>query len=227
MKVTKRLISAVMAIVIGVSCLGLTAFATSSDAVTIKSMKVVTQPNKQDFYKGVDWKFGYWDFPEGSDTGNFVAEGNNVCFMYNGGKHVQYPDVGMLDSRGLVVNVTYSDGSSKDIAFTEIVSGNTVKQNMLTSPKGGKYIIGENTIEVYFASNTKVYTTYKITIGNLYGDVNGDLKINSSDALLILKHVVELTKLSGVALENADINGDKKINSGDALAVLRIAVGIK
>lgn len=57
-------------------------------------------------------------------------------------------------------------------------------------------------------------------------DINGDGKINSSDALLILQTAVgSAVYVSPEGLFNSDANGDTKINSSDALIVLQISVG--
>ncbi len=56
------------------------------------------------------------------------------------------------------------------------------------------------------------------------GDVNGDGKVNSSDALLVLQYSVGAIKTINTSA--ADLNGDKKINSTDALTILQISVGI-
>ncbi len=56
------------------------------------------------------------------------------------------------------------------------------------------------------------------------GDVNGDEKVNSSDALLVLQYSVGAIKTINTSA--ADLNGDKKINSTDALTILQISVGI-
>ena len=72
----------------------------------------------------------------------------------------------------------------------------------------------------------KARDTYTINIVTkpIKGDVNYDNKINSADALLILRHAVGLTTLSGNLLISADWNGDGKVNSSDALEVLKFAV---
>lgn len=57
------------------------------------------------------------------------------------------------------------------------------------------------------------------------GDVNSDSKVNSTDALCILKHSVGQTP-SGFNKSTADMNADGKINSIDALIVLKISVGM-
>ena len=57
------------------------------------------------------------------------------------------------------------------------------------------------------------------------GDVNDDGAVNSSDALLILRHSVgdETVTLN---LKKADIDTNGTINSADALATLRMSVGL-
>ena len=59
-------------------------------------------------------------------------------------------------------------------------------------------------------------------------DVNGDGKVNSADALLILRYSIGFNELisSQTAFLNADVNGDGKVNSADALIVLRISIGV-
>ena len=57
----------------------------------------------------------------------------------------------------------------------------------------------------------------------LYGDVNGDGKISSADASLVLRYA------TGAAVDMnqtaADVNGDGKITASDATMILRYAVG--
>ncbi|MEG0457143.1 MAG: dockerin type I repeat-containing protein, partial [Oscillospiraceae bacterium] len=53
------------------------------------------------------------------------------------------------------------------------------------------------------------------------GDINNDGKINTLDALNILKHIAKLDILSGTKLQAADFNIDGNVNSLDALAILK------
>ena len=61
----------------------------------------------------------------------------------------------------------------------------------------------------------------------MYGDVNGDGKINSEDALTVLQSVVGLTELDERAARAANVNSDDKIDTQDALGILQFVVGIR
>lgn len=67
----------------------------------------------------------------------------------------------------------------------------------------------------------------KTSVAKLTADANGDGKVNSADAIVILKYSTGNTSaISGEKNRlNADANGDGKINSMDALVILNIATG--
>ena len=71
------------------------------------------------------------------------------------------------------------------------------------------------------------YATCEVTVydpdARVPGDVNEDGKINSRDALAILRYAAGQDVSINTA--NADVNEDGKINSRDALAILRYAAG--
>ncbi len=227
MKRFSRIISVFMAIVMMMSLLTF-----NSAAASITKMEIVSLPTKTTFYHGTDWDYGYWKFPEDDGFGVFTPRDGIISFMHQGGYFSFYQDRGMLDMNGLVVKVTYSDGKTTNIAYKETKhSTGVVTQNMLVSPKGGEYKVGENTVEVYFESAPAVYTTYKINIVEgeqpaTKGDVNSDKKVNSSDALLVLQHSVQLITLTAEQVKIADMNSDSNINSLDALMILQKSVGI-
>ncbi len=59
------------------------------------------------------------------------------------------------------------------------------------------------------------------------GDVNGDGKINSTDARLALRAAAKLETLTALQETLADISGDGKVRSGDARTILRIAARLE
>ncbi len=221
MKILKKTTALVLAVVMMLSL-----FTINSFAATIKKIEIVQLPNKTTFNYGTDWKYGYWKFPEGDGLGVFTPDDKHITFMHQGGYFSKYQDRGMLDMNGLKVKVTYSDGSTKTVTYKETLnSNNVVTQNILASPAGGEYKLGENTIEVYFAENINVYTTYKINIsGVMAGDVDGNEKVNSTDALMALQSSVKLITLTSAQKQAADMDGNGLINSIDALMILKKAV---
>ena len=58
------------------------------------------------------------------------------------------------------------------------------------------------------------------------GDVNGDSKANSTDALIILSGDVGINISSFCPINCGDVNGDGLVNSTDALIVMSFDVGI-
>ena len=224
MKTMKRTTAIFLALVLAFSCFTAIALA----APTIKSIKIIQNPTKLTYYKGTDWDYGYWAFPtDSSDKGVFTPRANTISFMYNGGYYSELSDRGMIDMRGMVVEVTYSDGSKKNVEYKESITNNKVTQNIYFSPSS-TLKVGQNVIEIYFKENYNVYTTFTITISDsaaIKGDVNGDKVVNSADALMVLRHVVGSVALTGGKLTAADVNKDKIVNSLDALEILKIAVG--
>ena len=58
------------------------------------------------------------------------------------------------------------------------------------------------------------------------GDLNGDGKVNSSDAVAILQYLAgTLSDPDSIDIRNGDVNGDGRINSSDAVAILRHLAG--
>ncbi len=61
---------------------------------------------------------------------------------------------------------------------------------------------------------------------NYRGDINGDEKVDSSDALIVLQSSVGLIKLTNAEIKIADVDKNGVVNSSDALTILQISVGI-
>ncbi|MBQ3692149.1 MAG: leucine-rich repeat protein, partial [Clostridia bacterium] len=63
---------------------------------------------------------------------------------------------------------------------------------------------------------------------NLYhGNIDGDEKVTSKDALLVLRASVKLEQFNEEQEYFADVNGNGKIESNDSLSILRYSVNLK
>ena len=60
----------------------------------------------------------------------------------------------------------------------------------------------------------------------LYGDANRDGKVNTADAVSILKHAANLSVLGDKAMLNADVNLDDAVDTVDATIILQYCAGM-
>ena len=60
----------------------------------------------------------------------------------------------------------------------------------------------------------------------LYGDANGDGRVDINDATAVQKHIAQLITLSGERLEAADIDRSGRVNINDATDIQRMIAGI-
>ena len=79
--------------------------------------------------------------------------------------------------------------------------------------------------KIRFLENGKVKMEYKIVI---YGDLNGDGKINSIDLLVLQRHILEIEQLQGPFLLAGNINKNgKNPSSIDSLLIQRHILELK
>lgn len=63
-------------------------------------------------------------------------------------------------------------------------------------------------------------------IAKVFPDLDGNKKISSSDALLVLQFSTGIKTPTDTQKQNADVNGDGRVNSTDALLILQLATGV-
>ena len=168
-----------------------------------------------------------------NDSGYLMAFGRSIekIEVTKQPDKTQYKAGETFDKTGMVVTATLLDGSTRDVtdmvsASSEPLKNGTTKislefgrdQIMYRNSPIGSAMIAGSTIAA-------ITTTVQIRVGEgtvTWGDVNGDGKVNSTDAVLILRYAAQL----GVDIDTAaaDVNGDGKINSTDAVLILRYAV---
>ena len=113
----------------------------------------------------------------------------------------------------------------KDILEEQkIVDYNIVDENGNISEKDSEKLATGYKLNILKNDKKTVEKSYTLI---KKGDVNGDGKINSKDAISILKHYVDLEKISGTFLIAADVSNDEKVNSKDALSILKFYVDLE
>lgn len=118
---------------------------------------------------------------------------------------------------------SYKHGLTVEYMATKFAKGNlTIKQ--IKDPTGAILIdpeakVGTGT-EITVEENEETYTVL------VYGDVNGNGVINSSDAYSVLSHVVGESLLKGIYKEAANVSTkNPKVNSYDSYRILQFCVG--
>lgn len=104
----------------------------------------------------------------------------------------------------------------KEVVESDLFAGTVVTFNGTAIPSL------ETVVKTGDRFTTTDGTEYTVIV---YGDVDGDGKITSLDALQIQKSAVNDATLNGVQRESADVVNDGNINSLDALAIRKYAVG--
>ena len=83
-------------------------------------------------------------------------------------------------------------------------------------------VVGTGNILQVFDGSTLI-KSYEIVI---YGDVSGDGKINTLDAIKLNRYTIGLVSLSGSYLEAADASRDKRVNTLDSIIINRYSIGL-
>lgn len=138
--------------------------------------------------------------------------------------------------------VQTNDGANNTVATNKNDNFKLQDDNLICSPNATVETIKERytnkNITVKKADGTdinmgSVATGYKIIIDNntytiiKLGDINGDGKVNTVDALNALKYDVGAIQLSKEQEKALDVNKDNKFNTVDALILLKYDVGLK
>lgn len=118
----------------------------------------------------------------------------------------------------------------------EDLSVKVVKENIITGytvevySRNGKLLtdedkVGTGTKVRIIDQNDIIKMEYQIVI---YGDLSGDGKINSTDLLVLQRHILEIEKLKGAFLSAGNINKNgKNPSSLDSLLIQRHILGLK
>lgn len=170
-------------------------------------------------------------------------------FEANGEKSTVYVEKGDCVELALVYPGVSSSSNIKIYSSKGIPSSDKPKEWNSYSYKtedNGKFIVDTSDLDAgiyYFATDAEelFYELYSVSkepsaaiirfvveepeIAVVYGDVNGDSKINAKDATTILKYAAGKVDDSIVSKAAADVNGDSRINAKDATQILKYAAG--
>ncbi len=126
-----------------------------------------------------------------------------------------------LDKLQLTATVAPDDATNTEVVWTSSDENIATVDatGLVTTVAPGTVIITVKTVEGEFTATCEI----KVVVP---GDLSGDGKVNTGDAVLILRHAAELVQLNDEQLVAGDINTDGSVNVGDAVLVLRHTVGL-
>ena len=142
----------------------------------------------------------------------------------------QLEDADIEFSEELKINNNIISGwNTKKLSVSDIKEKITTKFDIEIYNSKGKKLEKNETIgtgsKIRFLENGKVKMEYKIVI---YGDLNGDGKINSIDLLVLQRHILEIEQLQGPFLLAGNINKNgKNPSSIDSLLIQRHILELK
>ena len=87
----------------------------------------------------------------------------------------------------------------------------------------------ENTSTVATGDKLGIYVDGKLVESKeivIYGDANGDSKVNVLDAIIINRYTINLSKINDICMIGADVNRDGKVNVLDAIIINRYTIGL-
>lgn len=152
-------------------------------------------------------------------AGNGSKKTYTINFTRDDSKPISVSDI--VSTGGYVSDGTYisgiSVGSSSDDLIKNLKLNDNVSVKVTDSgdkDKSGVIVTGDKVI-IKSGDESKTYSVV------IYGDVNGDSKIDKLDYLAILRHFYGYKVYSGAYLVSADVNRDGKVDKLDYLAVLR------
>lgn len=156
----------------------------------------------------------------------FISFGNPLSLLdiscMNGGESFVIDKVG---GGYIGTRVMYLSNGLVTYASAEPIDGET----FLGWYSGDELISSEEWLECGFGDGAKHLTarfTGEPEPEPLMGDVDGDGEVTASDALLLLRYVLDVIGPEGLHLDAADVNRDGAIGADDCLLVLRYSMGI-
>jgi beta-N-acetylglucosaminidase len=155
------------------------------------------------------------------------AAGNTGGGTNNGGTTVVTPSVSSstykVNGNSTITGITSFPVKASDFTKKFAVTNGSVKiTNSNGTAETGNVGTGDQ-VRVYDSAGALKFT-YNVVI---YGDTNGDGRINAQDLLTIQKNNIKVKVLGQVYLTAADVNRDGKVNARDLLMVQKNNIKIQ
>ncbi len=161
----------------------------------------------------------------GTDNWMITPEfcGTSIKFWMNG----QDPD-GYMEPLGIYVSTDGGETWSDELAYFIAPRDPSERIVYLNDYAGQNIRVGfrHYTDLRLFRLNVDYISAEGVSDAGLLGDADLSGGITAADALLILRHSMELSLLEGRALALSDVNGDGYVSIADAVQVLRMAAGL-
>ena len=115
------------------------------------------------------------------------------------------------------------DATNQEVSWSSSNAGivSVSKDGVLTAVSSGTAVITATSLDGGYTASV----TVRVGTVSAFGDINNDGDVDGGDAMMILRHVVQLIELNADEKAVADVNGDGRIDVGDAVLVLRYDAG--
>ena len=144
--------------------------------------------------------------------------------IYNGLSSIQQTNIAITVATPQIA-MANSDKFLNKLILQKIKTNYSVEiYNSKGSKISGNELVGTGSV-IKVLNNKDLIMEYNVI---MYGDVNGDGKINSVDLLVLQRHILEIEKFSGVFLKAGNIrkNG-RNPSSVDLLLIQRHILGLQ
>ena len=115
-------------------------------------------------------------------------------------------------------NKNFIDGKSPIILFFDITAANDYIDNGNIEVKNVKFVSADGTTQTLADASSEN--------GFIIGDVDGNNKVDTNDAINVINHRLGKTP-ANFQIKAANVNFDKKIDTNDAIEIINIRLGKK
>ena len=156
-----------------------------------------------------------------NNNGSLVVNGTLNCLWYGTMMSAGNYNYGYFNNKG---SANIDTLNVRDNYLDYKISHNYGEWNVVKKPTEIATGLKEHTCKNCGYTETEVIPKLNLPT-NALGDVTGDGKINSNDALTVLRYYVDQITLTDAQFTAGDVNKDGELNPNDALRILQYSVG--